>query len=120
MRNTPALWPDACETVYDNTPPVDCGVPVLETFPDAWYTPSALHKPATDIPPVNVALTALKLPLKVAAPVHVRDASVQSPLHVRDASVASPVVVKVAIVKAPAALSAICKYDEALESRRGA
>ena len=69
---------------------------------------------------MNVALTALNLPLKVAAPVHVRDATVARPVHVRDASVANPVVVKVAIVKAPAALRAICKYDEALESRRGA
>ena len=93
--------------------------PVLEIFSEAQYTPGALHKPMRDIPSMSVALTALKLPLKVAAPVHVRGASVQSPLHVRDAIVASPVVVKVAIVKAPAALSAICKYDEALESRRG-
>ena len=56
----------------------------------------------------------------MAAPVHVRVATVARPLHVRDTSVASPVVVKVAIVKAPAALRAICKYDEVLESRRGA
>ena len=114
----PVAGPEALVHVNDTKPLVDSIAPVLEILPEAQYTPGALHKPATDIPPVNVALTALKFPLKVAAPVHVRDSTVASPVGVR--GVANPVVVKVAIVKAPAALSAICKYDEALESRRGA
>ena len=76
MCQTPVAYPEALVHVHDTTPLVDSIAPVLDTLPDAKYTPGALHKPATDLPPVNVALTALKLPLKVAAPVHVRDASV--------------------------------------------
>ena len=95
-------------------------LPLLETFPETQHVPGASTNQLIVTFPLNIASPPLSPALSITAPVHVRVPSVDSPLHVRDPSVASPVHVKVAIVKAPAALRAICKYDEALVSRRGA
>ena len=83
MCQTPVACHEDLVHVHDTTPLVDSIAPVLEILPEAQYTPGALHKPATDIPPVNVALTALKLPLKAAAPVHARDPTVASPVQAK-------------------------------------